>query len=210
MDADEVLGRRDVVVDEHHPAGQRVRRARRARADREMVDQQVVRSDCRRPSRDSRSSDPRAADRRSRRRSRTRSRRRAARAGCRAPRGRSRRRSRAWRGPGGRAARHGGTRVMRARAACGRASTAPAGIRPGPRSPAAGPARRRANQPGSGSSGRRRPARRLQPLEHVEVLPLDHRPRVVARGSTRGRCCPSRACSGPFDSSEYSASANSS
>ena len=44
VDADEVLGRRDVVVDEHHAAGQRVGDARGARADREVVDQDVVRA----------------------------------------------------------------------------------------------------------------------------------------------------------------------
>ena len=42
MDVDEVLGRRDVVVDEHHPIGQRVGHARRARSDRKMMDQDVV------------------------------------------------------------------------------------------------------------------------------------------------------------------------
>ena len=41
--ADEVLGRRDVVVHERHPAGQRVCRPRRPRADREVVDHDVVR-----------------------------------------------------------------------------------------------------------------------------------------------------------------------
>ena len=40
--ADEVLGRRDVVIDERHPVGQRVRRPRRLRAEREVVEQQVV------------------------------------------------------------------------------------------------------------------------------------------------------------------------
>ena len=39
---DEVLGRRDVVVDEHHPIGQRVGHTRRARPDREVMDQDVV------------------------------------------------------------------------------------------------------------------------------------------------------------------------
>ena len=43
--AEEVLGRRDVVVHEHHPARQRERRARRARAEREVVDEQVVLAD---------------------------------------------------------------------------------------------------------------------------------------------------------------------
>ena len=42
VDVDEVLGRRDVVVDEHHPIGQRVGHPRRARSDREMVNQDVV------------------------------------------------------------------------------------------------------------------------------------------------------------------------
>ena len=40
--ADEILRRRDVVVDERHPIGQRERRARRLRAEREMMEQQVV------------------------------------------------------------------------------------------------------------------------------------------------------------------------
>ena len=40
--ADEILGRRDVVIDERHPIGQRVRGARGLRAEREMVQQQVV------------------------------------------------------------------------------------------------------------------------------------------------------------------------
>ena len=42
VDVDEILRRRDVVVDEHHPIGQRVGHSRRARADREMVNQDVV------------------------------------------------------------------------------------------------------------------------------------------------------------------------
>ena len=42
VDADEIFRRRDVVVDERHPIGQRVRRARRLRAEREMMEQQVV------------------------------------------------------------------------------------------------------------------------------------------------------------------------
>ena len=80
--ADEVLGRRDVVVDERHPIGQRVRRARRLGAEREMVEQQVV---------GMAGVDELAvvarqrlepADRPSRRRCPTRSRPRAARAGC--------------------------------------------------------------------------------------------------------------------------------
>ena len=41
--ADEVLRRRDVVVDERHPVRQRVRGSRRLRSDREVVEQQVVR-----------------------------------------------------------------------------------------------------------------------------------------------------------------------
>jgi hypothetical protein len=40
--AEEVLGRRDVVVDEHHPARQRECRARRARSERKVVDEQIV------------------------------------------------------------------------------------------------------------------------------------------------------------------------
>ena len=67
VDAEEILRRRDVVVDEHHPARQRERRARGARSQREVVDQQVVRGDVARRCRDSRPSDPPAADRRSRR-----------------------------------------------------------------------------------------------------------------------------------------------
>ena len=42
MHADEVLRRRDVVIDERHPIGQRERGPRRLRADREMMEQQVV------------------------------------------------------------------------------------------------------------------------------------------------------------------------
>ena len=42
VNVDEVLGRRDVVVDEHHPVRQRVRDARRLRPDGEVVDQDVV------------------------------------------------------------------------------------------------------------------------------------------------------------------------
>ena len=42
VDAREVLGRRDVVVDERHPIGQREGGPRRARSDREVVEQQVV------------------------------------------------------------------------------------------------------------------------------------------------------------------------
>ena len=41
VDADEVLRRRDVVVDQRHAAGQRVRRSRRARLDRKVVDQDI-------------------------------------------------------------------------------------------------------------------------------------------------------------------------
>jgi hypothetical protein len=40
--ADEIFRRRDVVVDERHPVGQRERRPRRLRAEREMMQQQVV------------------------------------------------------------------------------------------------------------------------------------------------------------------------
>ena len=40
--ADEILRRRDVVVDERHPIGQRERGARRLGAEREMMEQQVV------------------------------------------------------------------------------------------------------------------------------------------------------------------------
>jgi len=42
VNSDEVLGGRDVVVDERHSPGQRVRGPRRPRSDREMVDQDVV------------------------------------------------------------------------------------------------------------------------------------------------------------------------
>ena len=42
VDADEVLGRRDVVVDQRHSIRQRVRRPRRLRPEREVVQQQVV------------------------------------------------------------------------------------------------------------------------------------------------------------------------
>ena len=100
--ADEILRRRDVVVDERHPIGQRVRRSRRLRADREMVQQQVVRmagvdqlavvAGQRFEPRIGRLDEDVRLD----------SRPRAARAGCRALRGRSRRRSRAWPAPDGR------------------------------------------------------------------------------------------------------------
>ena len=53
VDAEEVLGRRDVVVDERHPAGQRIRDARGAGSDREVMDQDVFGGDRRRSSRDS-------------------------------------------------------------------------------------------------------------------------------------------------------------
>ena len=42
VDADEVLGRRDVVVDERHPIGQRIGRSRRLGPEREVVEEQVV------------------------------------------------------------------------------------------------------------------------------------------------------------------------
>ena len=42
VNADEVLGRRDVVVDQRHPVRQRVGDAAGPRPDREVVDQQVV------------------------------------------------------------------------------------------------------------------------------------------------------------------------
>jgi hypothetical protein len=42
VDADEKLGRRDVVIDEHHAIRERVRQPRRSRTDREVVDQDVV------------------------------------------------------------------------------------------------------------------------------------------------------------------------
>ena len=65
---DEELGRRDVVVDEDLPIGQRVGDARRARADRKMMDQDVRRVALLRSGRDSRGSDLRGADRPSERR----------------------------------------------------------------------------------------------------------------------------------------------
>ena len=43
IDADEVFGRRDVVVDERHPIGQRERRPGGLRPEREVVKQQIVR-----------------------------------------------------------------------------------------------------------------------------------------------------------------------
>ena len=42
VDVDEILRRRDVVIDEHHPIGQGVSHSRRARSDRKMVNQDVV------------------------------------------------------------------------------------------------------------------------------------------------------------------------
>ena len=42
VDADEILGRRDVVVDERHPIGQRIGDPRGARSNREVMEQQVV------------------------------------------------------------------------------------------------------------------------------------------------------------------------
>src|SRR5260370_36827382 len=42
VDTDEVLRRRDVVVDERHAVGQRKRGARSARPEREMMQQQIV------------------------------------------------------------------------------------------------------------------------------------------------------------------------
>ena len=42
MDADEIFGRRDVVIDERHPIGQRKRGTRCLGPEREMVQQQVV------------------------------------------------------------------------------------------------------------------------------------------------------------------------
>ncbi len=42
MHADEVVGRRDVVIDERHPPRERVRRPRGPRSNREMVDEHVV------------------------------------------------------------------------------------------------------------------------------------------------------------------------
>ena len=102
VDADEVLGRRDVVVDERHAIGQRVRRPRRLRPDREMVQQQVVgmagvdqlavvARQRLEPAIGGLDEDVRLVAGA-----------RGAPAGCRALRGRWRRRSRAWRAPGGR------------------------------------------------------------------------------------------------------------
>ena len=42
MNGREVFGRRDVVIDERHSIGHRECRSRRLRADREVVEQQVV------------------------------------------------------------------------------------------------------------------------------------------------------------------------
>ena len=109
--------------------------------------------------------------RRSRRRSPTRSRRRAARAGCRAPRGRSRRRSRAWRAPGG-----SGSRRLRPSAAMARHR---AGRQPGKDFLGGRQVLPAAIEPAGQRSIAARGRLRLQPLEHVEVLPLDDRPVVV-------------------------------
>ena len=147
VDADEVLRRRDVVVDERHPVGQRERRARRLRAEREMVEQQVV---------GMAGVDQLAVVARQRLEPavggldedlRLVAGARAARAGCRAPRGRSRRRSRAWRAPDG-------PRITRASVVPRRRRQPPARrqlrrARPrAARQVAAGGA---SNQPGSGS-----------------------------------------------------------
>ena len=142
------------------------------------MDEDVFRRDRARPSRDSRWCGPRAGDRRSRRRSPTHTRRSAARAARRGPRGRSRRRSPAWRAPDGRA----GATVMRScpAALADPAVTAPDGRRARTSAAGGNSRRRRANHPGNGSGGGGgRSAFELP--EHVEVLLLDHRPRVVAR-----------------------------
>ena len=147
VDADEVLRRRDVVVDERHAArAARRRSARRASRSRSggsgrrpgaIAPTMLAVVDA---------SAPRAADRRSRRRSPTRSRRRAARAGCRAPRGRWRRRSRAWRGPDGRAARRPGV-VMPIRPLARLGLDAAPGGRRASTAAAAGRSRAAARQP---------------------------------------------------------------
>ena len=119
------------------------------------------------------------ADRRSRRRSPIRSRPRAARAGCRALRGRSRRRSRASPAPdGSRVTTHA---LLAPMPRWSRQRRSRIGQRRQRRSSAGGRSRRRrSNQPGSGSIARRAARLRcLQPLEHLEILPLDDRPVVV-------------------------------
>ena len=94
--------------------------------------------------------------------------------------------ARASRGPGARAAPDRAHPLMRT-------ASAP-GVRQ-PRSPRRQPGSRRSSsdgrrdvrpaarpdQPGSGSIGAPESAFARQPLEHVEVLPLDHRPGVVPR-----------------------------
>ena len=45
VDADEILGRRDVVIDQRHPAREGVSGARRSRSNREVMDQDVLRTD---------------------------------------------------------------------------------------------------------------------------------------------------------------------
>ena len=142
--AEEVLGRRDVVVHEHHPARQRKRRARRARPEREMMNQEIVGADLVHhvavvdgeifQSRvggldDDLGPKPGARE---------------AHAECRAPRGRSRHRSPAWQGPGG----PPDVRVPRVPVI---AAPDHAGRTTPPGRPGRSVRRRRANQPGSGS-----------------------------------------------------------
>ena len=176
MDAEEVLRRRDVVVHERHAARERVGRPRRARSDGEVMDQDVVGRDradhlavvggqVLEPAVGGFDEDLGLVARVP-----------GGRAGCRSPRARWRRRSRASRAPGGRGRRScapipaesaRGRRATAAGRACG-ARTSPAAV------PALGLRRT--------SVAFRSPFRRkllLQLSEHVEVLPLDHRPRVV-------------------------------
>ncbi len=166
---DEELGRRDVVVDENLAIGKRVGDARRARADREVMNQDVRRVALLRSGRGSRASGLRGAGRRSERRCRTRIRRREARAGCRALRGRWHRRSRGLRGPGGFSAlsiQHRSEWQLRQHVAW----------------PAAGRLRRFASQPGSGSMplpDAPLASSSFKLRQDIEVLLLDDRPRIV-------------------------------
>ena len=88
--------------------------------------------------------------------------------------------------------------------------TAPAGTRAATSAAGGSVRRRRAKNPGSGSM----PARATIPLlrqavQHVEVFPLDHGPRVVGAGRTRGRSRPSASRSVRADVMAWSVSANS-
>ena len=204
--ADEVVRGRDVVVHERHASRERVRRSRGAGADGEVMDEDILRRD----RADHLAVVDRAVLERGgrpfRRRSPIRIRRCAAHAARRGPRGRSRRRSPAWRAPDGRAGGH----------SCG---SVPAGVG--------------FRHHGTGrEAGRRRPSRAEYPVGGVRTSRATVRaPARRARDRVAGTCpgtssrspatCsgaqntldhsrPRRACSGPFDSSEYSVSANSS